>query len=139
MTLVIGGGARGSYPAFMSTIDPTTLTSLIAEQSALDARIHGVDASPGQTLALGQALLAFGAREHEAFAALLDTAVRQELQAEHQQIADDLELLEWLVRVSPDSPDVTILTASLARRMRQHIDRDGRLLARAAMLRSRAV
>ena len=37
-----------------------------------------------------------------------------------------------LVRAAPDSPDVIILTASLLQRMRQHIHRDGRLLARAA-------
>jgi len=118
-------------------MDPAALTSLIEVQSALDARIHALDGSPLQTLAVGEALLAFGAREHEAFASLaplLDATVGAELQAEHQQIADDLELLDWLLRMSPDSPDIAMLTASLVRRMRQHSDRDGRLLARAAAL-----
>lgn len=118
-------------------MNPAALTSLIAEQSALDTRIHALDGSPLQTLGVGEALLAFGAREHEAFASLaplLDATVGAELQAEHQQIADDLELLEWLLRTAPDSPDVAMLTASLERRMRQHSDRDGRLLARAAAL-----
>ena len=122
------------------SIDPVALASLIAAQSVLDLRIHALAVSPQQTLAVGAALLAFGAREHEAFASLepiLDAAVRDELQAEHRQIAEDLELLDWLVRMSPDSPDVAMLTASLVRRMRQHSDRDGRLLARVAALHAR--
>lgn len=124
----------------MSTIDAAALASLIAEQSVLGMRIHALGANPQQTLAVGEALLAFGAREQEAFASLaplLDAAVRAEFQAEHQQIGDDLELLQWLLRATPESPDIAMLTASLVRRMRQHSDRDGRLLARAAALRSR--
>ena len=124
----------------MSMIDRAALSSLIAEQSALDSRVSALEASPRQLLDVGAALLAFGAREHEAFASLtplLDATVREELDAEHQQIAEDLELLEWLLRMSPESPDIAILTASLVRRMRQHSDRDSRLLARAASLQSR--
>jgi hypothetical protein len=67
-------------------------------------------------------------------ARLLDPAVQRDLAGEHEQIAEDLQLLEWLLRTTPDSPDVTVLTTSLLQRMRQHIDRDGRLLARAAGL-----
>lgn len=116
---------------------PSMLGALIEEQRELEARIHDLHASPRETLVVGAALLAFAGREDEAFSALaplLEPAVQGELAAEHQRIAEDLELLEWLVRTTPTSPDVSVLTASLVRRMRQHICRDGRLLSRAAAL-----
>ena len=113
------------------------LGTLIEEQRELEARIHDLHASPRDTLIVGESLLAFAAREDEAFSVLtplLDPVVQAELAAEHHRIADDLELLEWLLQASPMSPDVAVLTASLVRRMRQHINRDGRLLSRAAAL-----
>jgi hypothetical protein len=115
----------------------STLAALLAEQRALEERIHRVEASPEEAMVAGEAVLAFAAREESAFSAvsrLLDPAVQRDLAGEHEQIAEDLKLLEWLVRTTPDSPDVTVLTTSLLRRMRQHVDRDGRLLARAAGL-----
>jgi hypothetical protein len=118
------------------------LGALIAEQRELEARIHDLHASPRETLVVGEALLAFAAREDEAFSALaplLDPAVQAELSAEHHRIAEDLELLDWLLQTSPMSPDVSVLTASLVRRMRLHICRDGRLLSRAAALQTSRV
>ena len=115
------------------------LRELIAEQRELEARIHDLHASPRETLVVGAALLAFAAREDEAFSVLtplLDPAVQAELAAEHHRIAEDLELLEWLLRATPMSQDVSVLSASLVRRMRLHISRDGRLLSRAAALRA---
>lgn len=115
------------------------LAELTAEQRTLEARLHDPEATPRQTLIVGQALLAFAAREHEVFsslAPLLDPAAQVELEAEHRAIAEDLELLGWLLTVTPESPDVPILTASLVRRMRDHIERDGRLYSRAAALRA---
>ena len=115
-----------------------TLAALLQEQQALAERIHGLAPCAEDALVVGGALLAFAVRESTAFGAvapLLDPAARQELLTEHQQIADDLALLDWLVHTTPDSPDVAELTASLLRRMRQHVDRDGRLLARAERLR----
>src|SRR5688500_6665878 len=117
----------------------STLAALLAEQRALEEQIDRLEARPEDALVVGQALLGFAAREESAFSAvtrLLDPAVQRDLAGEHEQIAEDLQLLEWLVRTTPDSPDVTVLTTSLLRRMRQHIDRDGRLLARAAGLTS---
>lgn len=116
------------------------LTSLIAEQVQLEDRINDLRSSPSQTLVVGQALLEFAAREDDAFGALsslLDPAVQVEMKAEHEQIAEDLELLDWLLQTTPESPDVAVLTLSLIRRMRQHIDRDGRLLTRAAAFQPR--
>jgi hypothetical protein len=117
------------------------LEALIAEHRDLQTHIEGLLASPRETLAAGEALLAFAKHEDEAFSALtllLDPAARAELNAEHERIAEDLELLGWLLQTAPDSPDLPVLTTSLVRRMRRHIDRDGRLLARAAVLTPRA-
>lgn len=114
-----------------------TLAALLEEQRALEARIHDLTPCAEEALIVGEALLAFAGREDEAFSALaplLDPAAQQELVTEHQQIAEDLTLLDWLVRTTPDSPDVAVLTTSLVRRMRQHIDRDERLLAKASGL-----
>ncbi len=113
------------------------LRALIAEQCELEARIHDLTATPGETLVVGESLLAFARREDEAFSALaplLDPAAQAELTAEHQHFAEDLELLDWLLHTFPASPDIATLNASLIPRMQQHIDRDGRLLARAAAL-----
>jgi len=118
----------------------STLTALLAQQRALQERAQTMGDRVEDALAMGAALLAFAAREDQAFSALtplLDPAARQELAAEHEEISEDLGLLDWLLRTTPDSPDIAVLTASLLRRMRQHIDRDGRLLARAAGLSAR--
>lgn len=116
---------------------PSMLAALMEEQRELEARIHDLHASPRETLVVGASLLAFAGHEDEAFSALtplLEPAVRAELAAEHQRIAEDLDLLDWLLQTTPTSLDVSVLTASLARRMREHICRDGRLLSRAAAL-----
>jgi hypothetical protein len=113
------------------------IDALIAEHRELQMQIGGLLASPRETLAAGEALLEFAGHEDAAFASLaplLDPVVQAELTAEHNQIAEDLELLRWLLRTVPDSPDLSGLTTSLVRRMRRHIDRDGRLLMRAALL-----
>lgn len=139
MTFVIGPASQRAYSARMFSNGQSMLEALMAEQRELEARIHDLHASPRETLVVGESLLAFANREDEAFSVLtplLDPAVRAELAAEHQRIAEDLELLDWLVRTTPMSPDVSVLTSSLVRRMRQHICRDGRLLSRAAALQS---
>jgi hypothetical protein len=139
MTSVITPERGADYAAVMPSSSHPILESLIVEQRELQSNIEGLLASPRETLAAGEALLAFAAHEDDAFstlAPLLDPAAHAELNAEHQQIAEDLELLRWLIRTSPDSPDLTVLTTSLVRRMRRHIQRDGRLLARAVALRS---
>ena len=47
-------------------------------------------------------------------------------------------LLASLAATTPDSPDVAILAQAIAKRMCEHIARDGRLLAQAARLSARA-
>jgi hypothetical protein len=61
--------------------------------------------------------------------------VLDEMRAEHEEISRDLELLDWLVCSTPDSPDAAVLAASIASRMLRHVSRDGRLLARATGVR----
>ncbi len=112
-----------------------TLVALLAEQRALEEQVHDLRLGAKQTLRVGQALLAFARREDQAFSAvapLLDPVVQQDLAGEHRQLEEDLQLLDWLVRTTPESPDILVLTVSLRTRMRQHVDRDGRLLSRAA-------
>ncbi len=99
------------------------IDALIAEHRELQMQIGGLLASPRETLAAGEALLEFAKHEDAAFATLtplLDPVVQAELTDEHNQIAEDLELLRWLLRTVPDSPDLSGLTTSLVRRMRRH-------------------
>ena len=74
-------------------------------------------------------ILALMAISPRTLLAALDPSVERALAREHEEFAEDLELLDWLVVATPDSPDIALLTESLVRRMRQHIERDGRLLA----------
>jgi hypothetical protein len=137
MMRVIGTRQSCLYPATIMADGSPTVAALLAEQRALERRICGLAPRPHDALLVGEALLAFASREDTAFsgvASLLDPAVTQELASEHAQLAEDLQLLDWLVRTTPESPDVDVLTASLLSRMRTHIDRDGRLLTRAAAL-----
>lgn len=137
MTRVIPARLRPVYARGIMAQSPATLAALLAEHRALEERIHALAPRAQDALLVGEALLAFAACEDRAFSALaplLDPAVQQALAGEHAQFAEDLQLLDWLVRTTPDSPDVAVLTTSLLRRMRQHSDRDGRLLTRAAGL-----
>lgn len=116
------------------------LTRLMNVQRELADRMTRLGAEAGDVLEAGAQVLEFAAREEAAFfplLPLLDPAVRAELGGDHEQLAADLQLLEWLVATTPDSPDVAMLAEALARRMRTHIERDGRLLAQAARLASR--
>lgn len=117
------------------SLSHSTLAALLAEQRSLEEQVHDLRLCAEETLRVGQALLAFAHREDQAFSAvapLLDPVVQPDLAVEHQQLAEDLQLLEWLVQTTPESPDILVLTVSLRGRMRQHVDRDGRLLSRAA-------
>ena len=110
------------------------LTALLASQRLIDTWIRQAGHAPHDVLAVGRQVLEFAEREEEAFHSLLplmDGAVRDVRASEHDELAEDLRLLEWLLAHAPDSPDVPALTASLARRMTEHLQRDARLLARA--------
>jgi hypothetical protein len=140
MTPIIWRHPAPAYADAVPSAKRSTLAALLVEQRELEGRIPDVCASPAETLELGEAVLQFAAREDEAFAAvapLLDPAALTELTAEHQHLAEDLELLGSLVRSAADAPDVVTLAASLLQRMRHHVHRDGRLLARAAAFASR--
>jgi hypothetical protein len=113
------------------------LSRLADLQRSLEARTASLDGSPAAVLALGPAVLDFATNEEHAFLPLLellDPAVRAELGGEHESLAQDLELLGWLVDTTPESTDAAVLAEALTRRIRQHIARDGRLLAQAQRL-----
>lgn len=123
----------------MRSMGESMLTALTSELRELESRRRDPEATARHTMAIGRSLLAFAEREHDLFSSLLpllDPAVQASLAAEHRAIADDLELLRSLLETIPGSPDIAVLSASLARRMREHVDRDRRLLTRAATLRS---
>jgi hypothetical protein len=137
MTEVIGSGAAAPYPASMTTPRNAEIEQLTDLQRTLEQRTAGLGASARDVLEVGAAVLAFAEREEEAFfplLPLLDPAARAELGGEHAQLAEDLQLLDWLVTQAPDSPDIPALAEAMARRMRSHIARDGRLLAQAARM-----
>ncbi len=111
------------------------LEELVAQQRALRERLDALGSAGREGLALGAEVLQFAEHEERAFfplLPLLDPIARAELGHEHDEIGEDLKLLEWLIATTPDSPDVEILAAAVVRRVRQHVERDGRLLIRAA-------
>lgn len=113
------------------------LLSLARSQRAVEQAAHRIDARPGDVLVVGRMLLRLAEHEQDALLPilpLLDPAVRAILEAEHQQIDEDLTLLDWLAATDPDSPDIAVLTTSLTRRIREHLGRDRRLLDRAMSL-----
>jgi len=113
------------------------LKDLMAQQRALLERLNTLGPNAGEVLELGTEVLRFAEHEERGFfplLPLLDPIARAELTHEHDEIDEDLKLLEWLLATGPDSPDVDILAAAIVRRVRQHVERDGRLLLRASRL-----
>ena len=113
------------------------LAGLMEQQRALLDALSATGHDAAAVLELGTEVLRFAELEERAFfplLPLLDPIARAELGHEHDEISEDLKLLEWLLATTPDSPDVEILTAAVLRRVRAHVERDGRLLRRAAGL-----
>lgn len=113
------------------------LEALVAQQRTLLTRLNAATPTAGEILALGQEVLRFAEHEEQAFfplLPLLDPIARAELGHEHDEIGEDLKLLEWLLATTPDSPDVAILAHAVVRKIRNHVERDGRLLERASRL-----
>ena len=140
MTPVIRRAGDRAYPAGMTSALRVELQRLRDLQRILEERTSGLGASVSDVLDMGAAVLEFAEREEGAFfplLPLLDPAALAELGGEHVQLREDLQLLEWLVSTTPDSPDVGTLAEAIVRRMRGHIARDGRLLAQAARMASR--
>ena len=137
MTPVIGGAGPRAYPDGMYTTHHAEIARLVELQRILEARTSALGASAADVLAVGAAVLEFAEREEAVFfplLPLLDPAAKAELGGEHEQLAEDLQLLDWLMTSTPDSADVGILAEAIVRRMREHIARDGRLLAQAARM-----
>ena len=89
------------------------------------------ETEPDVVLQLGAAVVLHGLVEELylfALHRLLDPAVREELRADHDRIEETLSLLEELLADPDPGDDLPVLTAALARRLREHVERDGRLL-----------
>ncbi len=137
MMTVIPASPDPAYSRGMTTSLHVEIDQLVEWQRLLEVRTSGLGASAADVLKVGAAVLGFAEREEAVFfplLPLLDPAARAELGGEHEHLADDLDLLASLVDGTPDSPDVAILADAIARRMRAHIARDGRLLAQAARM-----
>ena len=135
MTGVIGRIRVSPYRASMTTRDD--VEELLARQRALLARLDALGGSVCELVAVATEVLRLADEEQRAFfplLPLLDPSARAELCHEHDEIAEDLKLLGWLLATTPDSPDVEILAAAVVRRVRNHVERDGRLLLRASRL-----
>jgi hypothetical protein len=117
--------------------DLSAITALLRIRRRLAAHLARARCSTTPVLRAGAEVLSLTRAEEKAMASLLhllEPSVREELAAEHQAIQEDLCLLQWLQHTAPDSADATTLAASLASRMCRHIDRDTRLLQRAAVI-----
>ena len=137
MTPVIARRPSAFYPAVMTMPLPEDLERLAAMERSVSARLDAVDGNPANVLDAGAEVLAFADLEERLFfpiLPLLDPLAAAELEQEHHQLADDLQLLHHLIAATPDSPDVGTLASALARRLRSHIARDGRLIAQGLRL-----
>ena len=140
MIPVIHAPADRAYPSCMTPDPRADIDQLMDLQKILEVRTSGLGASAADVLKVGAAVLGFARREEAVFfplLPLLDPAARADLGGEHEQLQEDLQLLDSIVTTTPDSPDVGILAEALARRMREHLARDGRLLAQAARMAAR--
>jgi hemerythrin HHE cation binding domain-containing protein len=141
MIRVIAASGVPPYPASMATPSVSDLERLAALEQSVSARLQQSSENPAAVLAAGQEVLAFAELEERLFfpvLPLLDPHARAELESEHVQLADDLQLLEHLLSATPDSSDVEVLAGALAKRLRAHIARDSRLIAQAQRLATRA-
>ena len=139
MTGVISGLPIAVYAASImhQSSRAAALTRLLDSQRAIQERMRSGGGSAPDVLEIGRHVLASAEQEEDTLGSLfplMDSEVLAELASEHAQIAEDLRLLEWLLSHGADSPDVPALAGSLARRLFAHMERDGRLIARALAL-----
>jgi hypothetical protein len=110
---------------------------MLHQHRTLVSALDSLPMTAREVIAVGRSVLALAREEGRTLSvllSLLEPAVRDDLSAEHQLLADDVALLEWLLETTPASPDVSALAESLACRLREHLERDSRLLERAARL-----
>jgi hypothetical protein len=137
MTPIMAASPTPLYPRFMDSPTAADLERLIALEESVRTRLAAVAENPAAVLAAGQEVLDFAALEERLFfpiLPLLDVHAREQLGDEHRLLADDLQLLHHLIATSPESPDVDTLASALTRRLRDHMERDSRLLAQGLRL-----
>jgi hypothetical protein len=98
---------------------------------ALAERMAQTRACPSCVLEVGTAVVFHGLLEAGWLPALnpvVDTAAVARLAAEHDRLAEDLELLHTIWMDTPDSADLEPLCAALLVRLQEHVARDERML-----------
>lgn len=111
--------------------DPLWLESLARTHRRLAERAVTGPACPAAVLNLGTAVMFHGVLEQGwlfSLNPLLDRAAIAQLSAEHERLAEDLDLLESLWTADPHSPDLAPLARALRARLQEHVARDERVL-----------
>jgi hypothetical protein len=132
MMAVIASPRTPRYrPAMPSIEDRALFDRLAAMHHGLAARLAALPLTPHALLDIGAAVIFHGALEGNWLSTqtpALDRCVVARFAIEHERLADDLLLLQTLHETCPQSADVPVLCASLAARLRDHIERDEQLI-----------
>lgn len=111
---------------------PALLRRAVREHRRLERQATATGASdPADVLRLGSAVLMHGLFEEAHLLAahpLLDPSVRAGLLRENEELGESVDLLEELLATAAPSDDLTALTSALYRRLRDHVERDRRVL-----------
>jgi hypothetical protein len=137
MTRVMARRTAEAYAGVMDAPTFADLERLVDLERSVSRRLDDAGENPEAVVAAGNDVIGFAALEERLFfpiLPLLDPLAQAELAREHEQLEDDLQLLGNLMTATPESPDVAALASAVARRLRAHIARDGRLLAQGLRL-----
>lgn len=111
--------------------EPSALSRLDRAHRLVAAWVESAsDPTPATVLTLGGFVLLHGAIEDAWLfdrQRWLDPAAVARLRSEHDQFAEDLDLLRTLMATEPASPDLRPLARALFSRLREHVCRDARV------------